>query len=88
MLARLLNSAVDPETAKDKRKAVGDLLDKYSFEESKQDGATLKILYESRMPDLFVEGADSVDQIFERVFSDLDQENKDRLKKNMLPERK
>jgi type I restriction enzyme, R subunit len=59
----------------------GPLLDKYSFEESKQDGATLKILYESRMPDLYVEGPDKVDQIFERVFLDLDQENKDRLKK-------
>src|SRR5215204_3150227 len=31
-------------------KVFGPLLDKYSFEESKQDGATLKILYESRMP--------------------------------------
>ncbi|MGI8833431.1 MAG: type I restriction endonuclease subunit R, partial [Nitrososphaeraceae archaeon] len=35
-------------------KVFGPLLDKYSFEESKQDGATLKILYESRMPDLYV----------------------------------
>jgi HsdR family type I site-specific deoxyribonuclease len=59
----------------------GPLLDKYSFEESKQDGATLKILYENRMPDLYVEGADKVDHIFERVFSDLGQEEKDRLKK-------
>ena len=57
-------------------KVFGPLLDKYSFEESKQDGATLKILYESRMPDLYVEGADSIDQIFERVFSDLDKKRK------------
>ena len=40
----------------------GPLLDKYSFEESKEDGATLQIMYESRMPDLYVEGADSIDQ--------------------------
>jgi len=66
----------------------GPLLDKYSFEESKQDGATLKILYESRMPDLFVEGADSIDHIFERVFSDLDQEKKDRLKKEYVTKEK
>jgi type I restriction enzyme, R subunit len=65
-------------------KVFGPLLDKYSFEESKQDGATLKILYESRMPDLYVEGADSINQIFERVFSDLDQEKKDRLKKEYV----
>ena len=40
----------------------GPLRDKYSFEESKEDGATLQIMYESRMPDLYVEGADSIDQ--------------------------
>ena len=69
-------------------KVFGPLLDKYSFEESKQDGATLKILYESRMPDLFVEGADSINQIFERVFSELDQEKKDRLKKEYVTREK
>src|SRR5215207_8731166 len=40
------------------------------------------------MPDLFVEGADSIDHIFERVFSDLDQENKDRLKKEYVTKEK
>jgi len=69
-------------------KVFGPLLDKYSFEESKQDGATLKILYESRMPDLYVEGADSINQIFERVFSDLEQEKKDRLKKEYVTKEK
>ena len=47
----------------------GPLLDKYSFEESKADGATLPIYYEDRMPDLFVEGGDTIDQIFDRVFA-------------------
>jgi type I restriction enzyme, R subunit len=69
-------------------KVFGPLLDKYSFEESKQDGATLKILYESRMPDLYVEGADSINQIFDRVFSDLDQEKKDKLKKQYVTKEK
>src|SRR5215208_2179996 len=66
----------------------GPLLDKYSFEESKEDGATLQIMYESRMPDLYVEGADSINQIFDRVFSDLDQENKVRLKKEYVTREK
>ncbi len=43
----------------------------------------LKILYESRMPDLYVEGADSIDQIFERVFSDLDQDTKTKAQKRI-----
>jgi type I restriction enzyme R subunit len=66
----------------------GPLLDKYSFEESKKDGATLKIMYEGRMPDLYVEGADSIDQIFERVFSDLDRDKKQRLKKEYVTKEK
>ena len=66
----------------------GPLLDKYSFEESKQDGATLKILYEGRMPDLYVEGDDSIDAIFERVFGDLDEDTKLRLKKEYVTKEK
>ena len=47
----------------------GALLDKYSFEESKADGATLEIRYEGRMPDLFVEGAETINHIFDTVFA-------------------
>src|SRR5215207_2090966 len=43
---------------------------------------------ECRPSDLYVEGADSVDQIFDRVFSDLDQEKKDRLKKEYVTREK
>ena len=66
----------------------GPLLDKYSFEESKQDGATLKILYEGRMPDLYVEGDDSIDTTFERVFSDRNQDTRVRLKKEYVTREK
>ena len=69
-------------------KVFGPLLDKYSFEDSKQDGATLKILYEDRMPDLYVEGEDSIDHIFERVFSNLDSDTKQRLKKEYVTKEK
>ena len=69
-------------------KVFGPLLDKYSFEESKQDGATLKIMYEGRMPDLYVEGADSIDQIFDRVFYGMDSDIKQRLKKEYVTKEK
>lgn len=62
----------------------GPMLDKYSFEESKADGATLRIRYQDRMPELSIEGGDTVDRIFERVFSDLDQKTKTRLKKEYV----
>ncbi|AIC16478.1 type I restriction endonuclease subunit R [Nitrososphaera viennensis] len=66
----------------------GPALDKYGFEESKADGATLKILYEERLPELFVEGGATIDQIFERVFIDLDEKAKDRLKKQYVTREK
>ncbi|WP_100182686.1 type I restriction endonuclease subunit R [Candidatus Nitrosotenuis aquarius] len=65
-------------------KVFGQLLDKYGFEESKADGATLQIRYEGRLPELFVEGGETIEQVFERVFSDLDQEMKDKLKKQYV----
>lgn len=66
----------------------GPMIDKYSFEESKVDGATLPIMYEDRMPELFVEGGDTIDQIFERVFSDLDEKTKTKLKKQYVTKEK
>lgn len=66
----------------------GPALDKYGFEESKADGATIKILYEERLPELFVEGGATIDQIFERVFIDLDEKTKDRLKKQYVTREK
>ncbi|MDP9290502.1 MAG: HsdR family type I site-specific deoxyribonuclease [Thermoproteota archaeon] len=79
-----------PINKKDKStyRIFGPLLDKYSFEESKEDGATLKILYEGRMPDLFVERDETIDQVFERVFVDLDEETRQRLKKEYVTKEK
>ena len=66
-------------------KVFGPLLDRYSFEESKADGATLPIFYEGRLSELFVEGEDeTIEQIFERIFSHLTKDSKDKLKKQYV----
>lgn len=66
-------------------KVFGPLLDRYSFEESKADGATLKIYYEGRLPDLYVEGEDkTIEQVFDRVFGHLTKDLKDKLKKQYV----
>ena len=73
-----------PVTKNEKRntyRVFGPLLDKYRFKESQEDGSTLPIDYEGRMPQLYVEGSDTIDKIFEKVFHDLDQDLKDTLKK-------
>ena len=62
----------------------GPLLDKYGFQESQADGATLPITYQGRMPELYVEGGDTIDEVFERVFADVGSELKDKLKRQYV----
>jgi len=65
-------------------KVFGPMLDKYGFKESQADGATIPILFEGKLPELFVEGGDTIDEVFERVFKDLDKELKDKIKKQYV----
>ncbi|MBM7556773.1 type I restriction endonuclease subunit R [Halanaerobacter jeridensis] len=58
----------------------GDYIDTYTIEESVEDGATLPIKYEGRLPELKVEGND-LDEIFERAFADYSDEEKAEIKK-------
>ena len=66
----------------------GPLLDRYGFRESQADGATLPIRYQGRMPRLHVEGGGTIDEVFERVFSDLEPELKNRLKRQYVTKEK
>ena len=45
----------------------GPMLDKYGFKESQADGATIPIRYDGRLSELFVEGGDTIEQVFDRV---------------------
>ena len=72
----------------DTYRVFGPLLDKYGFQESQADGATLPIRYHGRMPRLCVEGGDTIDEVFERVFADAEPELKDKLKKQYVTKEK
>lgn len=49
-------------------KRFGSLIDRYSIEQAVEDGATVEIRYEARLPDLAVEGPNTLDQIFDAMF--------------------
>ncbi len=49
----------------------GSYIHKYTIQQAVNDGATVPIFYESRLPELRVEG-DTLDAVFERAFDDLD----------------
>lgn len=65
----------------------GPLLDKYGFKESQADGATLPIQYQGRLPELSVEGGDTIDQIFDRIIGSdpkINEDLKAKLKKQYV----
>jgi type I restriction enzyme R subunit len=63
----------------------GNYIDKYTIEQSVEDNATVPIFYESRLPQLMVEG-ESIDKIFERVFAELSEKERRDLKKRYANE--
>ena len=48
----------------------GPLIDSYTIPQSVADGATVPILYEARLPELAIEGPETVDKLFEAMFRD------------------
>ncbi len=66
-------------------KKFGKIIDKYDIRQSVEDGSTVKILYENRLPKLTVEG-ESIDEIFNRVFADKTPEERERIKQKYATE--
>ncbi len=65
----------------------GPIIDKYGFRESQEDGATLPIRYQGRLSELFVEGGETIDELFERIIGNdpsVDEELQDQLKKQYV----
>ena len=65
----------------------GPIIDKYGFRESQEDGATLPIRYQGRLSELFVEGGETIDEIFERIIGNdptITEELKDNLKRQYV----
>lgn len=48
----------------------GSLIDSYTIPQSVADGATVPIYYEARLPELAIEGPETLDRLFEAMFSE------------------
>lgn len=70
-----------PIDKKDKSttRTFGTYIDTYTIQQSVDDGATVPILYESRMPDLQIEGR-SLDAVFDRMFANYPKDDRERIK--------
>ena len=59
----------------------GELIDTYTIPQSVDDGATVPIFYEARLPDLAIQGAETLDRLFDALFGDETEEEKTRIKR-------
>ena len=59
----------------------GPLIDSYTIRQSVEDKATVEIMYEARLPDLAIQGADTLDKLFDTLFSEETEEQKEQIKK-------
>ncbi|WP_396954717.1 type I restriction endonuclease subunit R [Neobacillus sp. YIM B06451] len=66
-------------------KKFGSYIDKYTIEQAVEDGATVQIFYESRLPKVHVKG-DSLDEIFNRVFFEYDEDTREKIKQKHVNE--
>ena len=46
----------------------GSLIDAYTIPQSVANGATVRIMYESRLPDLSIQSPRSLDELFDAIF--------------------
>ena len=54
----------------------GELIDSYTIPQSVEDGATVPIHYEARLPELHVEGPETLDRLFDALFGEEPDETK------------
>ena len=64
-------------------KTFGTYIDTYTIEEAVKDGATVPIFYESRLPDVQIQGG-SLEEMFNMVTRELDDEARERAKKKYV----
>ena len=59
----------------------GSLIDAYTIPQSVEDGATVPIFYEARLPELHIEGPQTLDMLFDAMFGDLSDEDQARIRR-------
>jgi len=64
----------------------GRYIDTYTIDESVKDGVTVPIMYEGRLPKVWVEGR-TLDDIFDRVFSEKSERERERIKSKYANEK-
>lgn len=71
---------------KSTRRTFGSYIDQYSIKDAVKDGATVKIVYEGRKPELHISG-DNLEELFDQAFDDRTDEEKEAIKQKYANKR-
>ena len=80
VLVGFTGTPIDKSFRRSTMRRFGPLIDAYTIREAVQDGATVEILYEARLPDLAIQGAETLDKLFDTLFSEETQAQKEEIK--------
>ena len=80
VLVGFTGTPIDRSFRRSTMRRFGSLIDSYTIRQSVQDKATVEIMYEARLPDLAIQGADTLDKLFDVLFSDETEAQKEQIK--------
>ena len=72
---------IDKDFGHSTMRRFGSLIDSYTIPQSVADGATVPILYEARLPELHIEGPETLDTLFEAMFGHESEETQARIRR-------
>ena len=70
VLMGFTGTPIDKDFRRNTMRRFGPLIDAYTIPQSVADGATVPIFYEARLPELEIEGPETLDKLFEAMFGD------------------
>ena len=68
VLMGFTGTPIDKDFRRNTMRRFGPLIDAYTIPQSVADGATVSIFYEARLPELEIEGPETLDRLFEAMF--------------------
>ena len=69
-LVGFTGTPIDKDFKRNTMRRFGQLIDAYTIPQSVADGVTVPIWYEARLPELAIEGPETLDKLFEAMFGD------------------
>ena len=81
VLVGFTGTPIDQSFRRNTMRHFGTLIDSYTIPQSVKDGATVPIFYEARLPDLAIQGAETLDRLFDALFGNETEEEKARIKR-------